>query len=182
MNPANPDFDKIKENNYSEYYYETFLDTLEKTGEKEQVFNKWNEGIENHLIYPEYHGREHLTVPIWMEALKKDDNKVKKAFEYHFYSVDSSSAPSLASGFRPTLYFSDNSQKEWLKKSLADGLDIIQSIFGFTPKSFAPSNGISHPEFDEVLFKKGVVAIHNSKRFEPDGNGGGNTAKYGRVK
>ena len=157
------------------------MDTLAKTGEKEQVFNKWKEGITNHLIFPEYHGREHLTVPLWMEALKNDDSVVKKAFEHHFYSVNTSCIPDKASAFRPTLYFSDNKQKEWLKESLSDGLNIIQSIFGFMPISFAPSNGISHPEFDEVLFKKGVAAIHNSKRFEPNGKGSGNYSKYGKV-
>ena len=179
MNPVNPDFSKIQESDFSHYYYETFLETLEKTGEKEGVLNKWNEGISNHLIYPEYHGREHLTVPLWMDALKQGDELVTKAFEYNYYAVNTKGCPPKASRYRPTLYFENLAQKEWLKDSLADGLDIIHKIFGLNPIVFAPSNGISHPEFDEILYKKGIIAIHNSKRFEPDGMGGGKISNYG---
>jgi hypothetical protein len=179
VTPANPDFNKIRENGFFDYYYESFLETLEKTGEKDKVLQKWHEGIDNHLLYPEYHGREHLTVPLWMEALKQKDEKVVAGFNHNFYSVDSNRIPRIASCFRPTLYFEDSEQKEWLKNALLDGLNLIKDIFGINPLAFAPSNGVSHPDFDKLLFDNGVKAIHNSKRFEPDGVGGGKRADYG---
>lgn len=179
VNPANPDFLKIRENGFSDYYYESFVETLEKTGEKENILQRWQEGIKNHLIFPEYHGREHLTVPLWMDALRQKDEKVMAGFNHRFYSVNSDRIPKVANCFRPTLYFEDNTQKEWLKVALLDGLNLIKDIFGITPLAFAPSNGVSHPEFDKILFENGIKAIHNSKRFEPDGKGGGVRADYG---
>jgi len=179
MNPANPDFDKIRECDYREYHYETFLETLDKEGEKDKVQALWSNGIEDHLLHPEYHGREHLSTPLWMEALQKDE-KVKKAFDHRYYSVSTDSIPREASQFRPTLYFDNNEQKEWLKTALSEGLDIMTDIFGYTPIAFAPSNGVSHPDFDKVLYDKGIVGLHNPYRYEPDGNGGGVYAKCGK--
>ena len=179
ITPANPDFSKIKENGFSEYCYESFLETLDRTGEKERVLQRWKEGIQNHFLYPEYHGREHLTVPLWMEALRQKDKKVTTGFNHRFYSVDSDRIPKVASRFRPTLYFEDATQKEWLKTALVDGLNLLKNIFGVTPLAFAPSNGVSHPDFDQLLYENGIKAIHNSKRFEPDGLGGCKRADYG---
>lgn len=181
VNPVNPDFEKIKASDYSEYFYETFLETLAKEGEDKKVHSLWMDGIDNHLIYPEYHGREHLTTPLWMEQLKRGNEMVKKAFEYHYYAVPIKEISSVADQFRPTLYFENNEQKEWLKVALNNGLDVMQKIFGYTPISFAPSNGVSHPDFDKVLFDRGIVGLHNPHRFEPDGNGGGIVADYGRL-
>lgn len=173
FNPVNPDFQKIKESGYQEYYYETFLDTLEKTGEKEEVYNLWKQGIENKVIFPEYHGREHLTVPLWMKYLQKGDKRLLKAFEYHFCTINVAGVQDVASGFRPTLYFEDYEQKKWLEQSLSDGVDIMKQIFGFIPITFAPSNGVSHPDFDRILSANGFTGLHNPHRFEPDGLGSG---------
>lgn len=178
FNPVNPDFERIRKDRFEKYYYETFLETLDKTGERDEVYSLWKEGIRLKLIYPEYHGREHLTTPMWMKYLQQGDERVLKAFEYHFYAIDIEGVFSKASGFRPTLFFENNEQKEWLKQSLSDGLDIMQSIFGYKPLSFAPSNGVSHPDFDEVLFSNGVIGLHNPHRFEPNGFGGGKTVSY----
>lgn len=179
VNPVNPNFDKIKDCGYAEYHYETFFDTLDKSGEKEKVESLWKGGIENHLLFPEYHGREHLSTPLWLEQLQKGNERVLKAFDNHFFAVQTDKIPKEASQFRPTLYFSNNEQKEWLKTALNDGLDVMKSIFGFTPIAFAPSNGVSHPDFDKVLFDRGIVGLHNPHRFEPDGNGGGHVADCG---
>lgn len=181
VNPVNPDFERIKDSGYNEYFYETFFETLAKEGEGENVKSAWIEGISNHLIYPEYHGREHLTVPLWMEQLQKGNKTVLNAFEYRYFAVPTNAISTKAAQFRPTLYFDNINQKEWLKQSLSDGVDILKKIFGFAPIVFAPSNGVSHPDFDKVLFDKGIIGLHNPNRYEPDGNGGITVAKYGRV-
>ena len=56
----NPDFDKIRNSNYTVYYYETFLQTLAKQGLDREVLNLWKQGIDSNLIDIEYHGRENL--------------------------------------------------------------------------------------------------------------------------
>ncbi|MDD4689815.1 MAG: hypothetical protein PHE51_08745 [Eubacteriales bacterium] len=180
INPTNPDFDKIKDSDYSEYFYETFLDTLDKTGDRESTINAWREGINKRYISPEYHGREHLCVPLWMEALKANNKTVLDAFDEHFYSINILPDHHIAKSFRPTLFFNTETEKIWLGKALGDGYELIREIFGIQPITFAPSNGVSSPYFDEILLNKGIVGIHNSRRYEPNGKGGWVKADYAK--
>ena len=46
---ANPDFQKIKENNFSTYFCETFCTTSEKYYGNTKSFSLWKEGIENKI-------------------------------------------------------------------------------------------------------------------------------------
>ena len=42
---ANPNFKKIKEANYSNYFFENFTETLKKYPEHKNSFNLWQEGV-----------------------------------------------------------------------------------------------------------------------------------------
>src|SRR5690606_26754054 len=59
---SNPDFDKIKQSGYSEYYYESFLDTLQAYPNCQDSFKIWEQGITSKLFTPQLHGREHINV------------------------------------------------------------------------------------------------------------------------
>ena len=178
--PVNPDFDKIRNSNYTVYYYETFLQTLAKQGLDREVLNLWKQGIDSNLIDIEYHGREHLCVPLWMQYLQ--GGKGKEAFKYHFYTIHDNFLPHVVDAFRPTLYFNDEDQKLFLGKTISEGLDILNETLNAKPFVFAPANGVSHSFFDEILAQKGIILIHNSKRFEPDGHGGGMTVNIRSMK
>lgn len=180
FNTSNPDFEKIRQSDYKTYHYESFWETLEKYGEKDRVMKLWKDGINNHLIKPAFHGREHLCVPLWMRYLELGNEKIRKAFEHHFYSVPINELPYFAAAFRPALFFDNNFQIDSLKQSLIDGINQMKLVFGEAPKVFCPPNGISHPIFDEEVAKGGVLSLV-TKRFrpEPDGFGGINKKHYG---
>jgi hypothetical protein len=78
---ANPDFDKIKEGNFKQYYYEPFTETLKKYPQHDKVYDLWKKGINERLIVPQFHGREHLNVNRWMRALQAGSNGELKAFD-----------------------------------------------------------------------------------------------------
>ena len=88
---ANPDFDKIKANNFTKYEYEPFPKTLKKYGEADAL-PMWKEGIDNNLFYPEFHGREHLNVNVWMRALQAGDKPTKLAFDEGLWAIKTETA------------------------------------------------------------------------------------------
>ena len=57
---ANPDFNKIKEYDFNEYFHEHFTKTLEKYQGGSWAYDLWEEGIQNKIFLPQFHGREHL--------------------------------------------------------------------------------------------------------------------------
>jgi len=172
LNPVNPDFERIKQDNYQNYYYETFFETLNRTGEREQVETLWMQGLSSNIFSLAYHSREHLCFPLWMDFLKKGEPVLRQAMDHNFYSVPLEGLPHWASSFRPPLFFTNKDQKEQIKKSLIEGIHIIKKMFGTFPYVFCPGNGISHIDFDKVLSHEGVIAIVTNRfRKEPDGKG-----------
>jgi hypothetical protein len=108
-----------------------------------------------------------------MKALQQGDKNVREAFKYGFASVDSPNTNKHASQFRPEFFFEDESQIPFLKESIADGIKLFQSIFGFIPSAYVPSNGIFHPVFEETLSQAGVKYLYVSHFMPtPDGKGG----------
>lgn len=171
FNPVNPDFTRIKESGYQEYYYETFIDILDREGVGGTVKQMWNSALGEHIVSPQYHGREHLTFPVWMEALRSNESNARKSFEYHYYASSDLSLPPKASKFLSSMFFRNEMQKKQIADALVDGINIMGDIFSQKPSVFAPPNGVSHPYFDLVLAEKGIKAVHNPNRWEPDGNG-----------
>jgi len=70
---ANPDFKKIKESNFSQYFYEDFISTYQRINYKTETFNLIKEGISSDIYVPQLHGREHLHVCSWLKALQEGD-------------------------------------------------------------------------------------------------------------
>src|SRR5690554_6649173 len=64
---GNPDFKKIKESDFQNYFVEPVSETFEKYPKRNKVFDLWREGYENRLFHPQFHGREHVNVVRWME-------------------------------------------------------------------------------------------------------------------
>ena len=179
VNPVNPDFEKIKQHGYNTYFYEDFTRTLERFGEKDQVMKLWDQGVTEGIFIPAYHGREHLCVPLWMEFLQKGDRQVLNGFENNFYSVKANGLPSLASAFRPALFFSSPEHKKYVEEALVEGLRILKNILPKSPEVFCPPNGISHPDFDRILSVEGIKAIVvNRIRKEPNVNSSVDLTKY----
>lgn len=171
-NVANPDFGKIKSSGFGEYYYEKFTDTLEEYYPGSDVFGLWKEGIAAGIFVPELHGREHISVQLWLAKLREDNEHLITAFNNGVVSIDIPGLPEPAREFRPEFYFTSFTQKPFLVNSIKDGVSLFREIFGYTPRVFVPSNGIFHPEFDNVVKETGVKFLYTSHRMPYPGEGG----------
>ena len=133
---ANPDFKKIKENNFEKYYYESFKTTIEKY---DQIsFDSWKYAIREKVFFPQLHGREHLNVSTWMESLMdiKSDNRI--AFNFEMMGVPTKVNPDLGNQHQIAfnLDFSKMENREFVRKSIIEAQQIFESTFGFLSKTF----------------------------------------------
>ncbi|HOW32055.1 MAG TPA: hypothetical protein PLP88_10825, partial [Bacteroidales bacterium] len=168
-NVANPDFDKIKATGFSQYYNEPFTVTLEKYGRHPETFSFLKDGIEAGIFVPESHGREHITVQLWMKKIQEGDEKVKLAFDQDFVTVNTIGLPMAASQFRPEFYYDSLDQQPFLEQSISDGIEMFINLFGYKPSVFVPSNGIFHPDLEPAFAKTGVPFLYAGHRV-PDYN------------
>ena len=164
---ANPDFDKIRESNFGEYYYEPFTETLKRYPQHSQSFFLWQKGIRAGVFKPQFHGREHLNVNRWMRALQQNTGNVRVAFDYQMYDLSESFELSENS-FMEALNFENESEFQFQKESIEEGLKLFEHIFGYHSETFIAPCYIWSSKLNGFLKKQGINALQGGwYQFEP---------------
>jgi len=158
---ANPDFLKIKVSNYEHYYYEPFTDTLKHYSSHQGSFKLWQEGMSAGVFRPQFHGREHLNVTRWMKALRNDTCKARFACDLGMF--DFSEGPEMSENtYVDALNLEIKDELEFQKKSIIDGLNMFEEIFGYKSPTFIAPCYIWSPELEPILASKDVRGIQGS--------------------
>lgn len=157
---TNPDFTKIKNSNYSEYYYEPFTETLNRYYPNEAVFDYWKEGMDKKLFFPQFHAREHINAELWMNFLRIDDT-VRLAAEYGFCAPWIKSDPSVK--FLQAFNVRSEKEKKYVMESIESGLHMFYEIFGFKSVSFIAPSYIWDSYIEDCLWKNQIYFIQGMK-------------------
>jgi hypothetical protein len=153
---ANPDFDKIRESNFKEYFFEIIAETYKNYGE-ENLLDFWIEnGIKKNLLYPQFHGREHLNPSRWLKVLQSNNQMEKEAF-------DNKTLLGLIGGqttdndiYMAAFEAITEEDKESVSRITKEGLNMFEQTFGFKSLSFMPSQAKQFEELNETLMVCGV--------------------------
>jgi hypothetical protein len=173
MNVANPDFEKIRDSEFREYSFEPFNKTLERHPNRDHVYQLYKEGIKANIFKPQFHGREHLQVNAWLNALQRGDNRTIGAFESEFFFLNRSDVSVKMSGeFADAYDFWKKSDLEFHKTTIESGINLFNQLFGYSPVYFtAPVLKFSN-ELLNSLYQNGIQIIDvPSLRSEPIGKG-----------
>ncbi len=169
---ANPDFQKIKANGFTKYEYELFTETY-KRYEQHNAFSIWQEGIKNHLLFPQFHGREHINPTEWMKVLKLGDKNEIMAFDNEvLLGLNNVNGSQRFLNYTGAFNFESPQEEQSFKKIIEEGIEHFNTIFGFVSKSFVAPCGIKNDNLDNVLHKNGVEYFQVGRQLEPDGKGG----------
>jgi hypothetical protein len=178
-NLSNPDFEKIRQSGFREYHYERFTRTLERYNRGAGVLKLWKEGMDRGIFVPEMHGREHLTVQIWLRMLREGNRDLLYAFDHGFTSLELTGMNQGALGFRAEFFFDSREQLPFLENSIRDGAALFREEFGYTPRVFVPSNAIFHPDLEPSVAAGGIKFLNIwHLNPVPDGSGGLSTKYY----
>lgn len=151
---ANPDFEAIEKNGFSEYVYETVLDTYKRSSTTENSFNVAQEGIRTGVWNPQFHGREHVNVKRWMRALKVKDDISRLAFLHR--SLNEGCMPSGINYFRAFDIDSTDDLAE-IKKVMEEGLALFEKVWGYKAMAFCAPCGFIRRETVDVAAMNGVL-------------------------
>lgn len=167
---ANPDFEKIRANNFEEYYYETFDQTLKKYSSLHtNSLSLWKQGIDSGVFMPQFHGREHLNYKRWMTALKQGDKYTRLAFNENVFGHPINQKSTF---FKNYMAAFDIDEEEDIYKQInviEDGLKIFKNILGYSPTSFIAPNYIWHDAIEKTLSKNGINQLQSGLyQFAPD--------------
>jgi hypothetical protein len=147
---ANPDFTRILQSGFTEYFYEPFTETLRKYPGCENSFNLWLEGIEKRLFVPQFHGREHLNVIPWMNALKGNHERIRQAFNNGMWGISTINDPAIKVELQAAFDFTDKNNLDYHKEVITTGLKLFKNLFGFSAVYFVPPNGPFSSELEAI--------------------------------
>ncbi len=154
---ANPDFEKIKESDFQNYYYEPFTETLKRYQGCENSFELWQQGMKEGLFKPQFHAREHLNVSNWIHSLQNDED-TKYVFDYGIMGLFPKGKENVGNKFQVALgdtEFPIQSQNEIIK----EGLDLFEKIFNYKSKTFIAPCYTWNPRIEKTLYDNGVIGI-----------------------
>jgi hypothetical protein len=171
---GNPDFEKIRQSDFSEYHFEPVTETLKRYPQHDKVEALWKEGNSIRIFHPQFHGREHVNVIRWMNALREKTPEIMFTFDNKTtFSGDGDY------NFMEVLDYNTTEDLAQMKESLAEGLDLFEKIFGFRSKSFIPPCYTWHSDLEEILYANGVKYIQGLVvQLIPTGSFGNYRKKY----
>ena len=156
---ANPDFEKIKKSNFNEYHFEPFTETLKHYPEHDRVMDLYREGINNKLIMPQFHGREHLNVTLWMKALQRKSEDEMVAFDLGIFSSKVAQKYGYQNEYMDAFDFKNLKELVFQEKAIIEGLKLFKHIWNFDSESFIAPCYIWHSQLEKVLKENGVKYI-----------------------
>lgn len=159
---ANPDFNKIRESGFNKYYYENFTETCKRYPNHDKVHDLWKSGITKRLFVPELHGREHLNVVSWMNALQNDNPGVRIEFDHNAIgAADYKGRPThdYLGAFHP----GRSSEMVSFTEIIETAVKLFVDNCGYSPNCFMAPNREDPRELESVLHKFGIKYLTRSK-------------------
>ncbi len=170
---ANPDFDLIESNNFQAYSFEPFTKTLERYN-RPGTIELYREGISNHLFIPQFHGREHLNVAVWMRALQDNDPQTMAAFEEGVWGFKNTNSNKI--NYQAAFDLELVEDLELQKNIIREGLQLFEELHGFKASFFVPPNGPINNVLEKTAAENGIQYM-SAPKIQQEVLGNGNTRK-----
>ncbi|KAF2519766.1 hypothetical protein E0W68_00605 [Flavobacterium salilacus subsp. salilacus] len=177
-NMGNPDFDKISENHYKEFYFEPLDVTLDKYSSGSNILEHWHKGIKEKVFMPQLHGREHLNVIPWLREMQNNTN-LQEACKLNVSCIPVNNRIGNRRDFKAALDYQENAELEFQKDALVQSFKEFERIFGFSPLTFIAQCYTWGEEHEKALSELGVKylqGIYGQKI--PRGKGNPYTVKH----
>lgn len=154
---ANPGFERIKADDFRNYYFEPFTATLQRYQGCEKSFELWKQGLDEGLFKPQFHAREHLNVARWMHDLQNDLNDARHVFDYGIMGL----FPKEGNNKNVYQVALDDSKYKLqpISEIISEGLGMFETIFGYKSQSFIAPCYTWNPVLEETLHEKGVLGL-----------------------
>ncbi len=153
---ANPDFESIEKSGFTKYGYENFTETYKRYPRCEGTFKSFQQGIQEGYLAPQFHGREHLNVPLWLAALQNRDPELTAAFEQRCFGIDLTNGIAEKSNLMAAWNYIDEKSSTFVDTAIRNGLELFEQTFGMKSLSAIAPTGLWDQHHELVLKENGV--------------------------
>lgn len=154
---ANPNFEKILESGFKVYYWEPFTETLKRYPQSHQKsFDLWKAGIDSGVFKPQLHGREHLNIIRWMNALQNNDKITRMAFDQGHFGLSKLVTDKLKVRYMDAFGNTSEITETEEMNIIRDATSLFEQLFGYKSKSFIAPCYIWRKSLEKTLSDCGV--------------------------
>lgn len=160
---ANPNFPAIRSE--GSYSYEPLPETFRRLSTTQPdaykgAWDLWRDGIRRRLIWPQFHGREHVNVALIQRALDRGDPIVQANIANDSMVAIPRDPAMPGVGFTHSFGIHALSALPAQKEILIDGVKRFEDVFGFRSRTFTPPAQRLHPALHETAERHGIEGIH----------------------
>lgn len=156
---ANPVFDKIRESDFTQYYFEPFTETLKRDAVHADAFDMWQQGMQEGIFHPQSHGREHLYVKKWLQALSQKDSITRVAFDLGTWGLTQHVDSSIREYYMGAFNSSLDADIRHFEVIIDDALNMFYDIFGYKSECFTPTTYEWSHKIEPCLLQHGVKYV-----------------------
>ncbi len=170
---GNPDFAKILENDFQNYYFQPLEETLKEYPNHDQVINLWKTGFNENIFFPELHGREHINVRRYLKILQSHSGKEGLRYSLELKSLGASKFNNEKyPNYLGALFPESIEEVKELHLQIKEAGNLFFRYLGHQPNCFIAPNAEEPKELESTLSGIGVKYLTRSKkRIYPIGNG-----------
>jgi hypothetical protein len=188
---GNPDFDRIRDSGFEDYYWEPFNETLDKYPEHDQVYRLYRQGMDEELIQVQYHAREHVNIRRWLKDLRENRGHTRLAFDNEMFTYPF--ADKRDEKYIEYMCVYDMSNPDEIEEMCAftkEGLDYFEKMWSFRSISFIAPCYIWPPAIEKTLAEQGVKMLQGiyyqfepvpGKKYKRHSHHFGKQNKYGQI-
>lgn len=154
---ANPDFERIRASNFGQYFYESLTQTFERYGQR-NALKMWKKGLNAGVFVPQFHGREHVNVPLWLKLLREGHSGVKTGFEAGVFGVRFKGLPQGQRNLQRAWDLLVDNTEQQISDSIVEGLYLFRQQFGNSSLTAIAPNYTWSEGQEQLLAQHGVIA------------------------
>lgn len=172
---GNPDFDAIEADGYAAYHWEPIPDSFARYPRHGRSLALWEDGIRHGLLFPQFHGREHLNVALFMEGLRRRDPVALFALHNRMPGCIPAGPRATQNLYVRTTQFRSDSEKQDVLAAQIEGLALFERLFGYRSRSLIPTNYTWSSDYNAAVARAGVEALQGMAKMAEQRTDGSHT-------
>jgi hypothetical protein len=162
---GNPDFGKIREAEYQDYFFQPLQETLQEYPDSGQLINLWKKGAQQNIFVPEIHGREHINVRRYLKILQSHEGREGLRYAMANHSVGPSAYKNFEyPNYLGALHPEAKAEIDELAQYVAEAGALFKTYMHYPPRVFIAPNAEEPRELESPLQQIGVKYLTRSKR------------------
>lgn len=161
---GNPDFGAIERDGFERYHHQHLFESY-RYYNGEDMKAEWRAAIKDKLIQPQFHGREHLNVPLWMRDLRDGYKETRIAFHNRFYGLRTKTSSKWQKHYKAAYNAESQTQLETIAEIASDGLRLFKKTFEFPSTTFVACNYVLPAELEKHLASCGIDMIQTQRGY-----------------